>query len=290
MLLKFKEAFEQLIEKVPGRKELNFQDVEEIVQKISQAFHGMNSVFQGSLMNLKETCINRPGHQVLLRLKMPFKITPNGTFIYQTGETLYSLNANIRHPAVQNGFFIPQLIQSLFNIDLKRAIASIGEFNSETGKTYTLSVTDEQSMSISRFKIKANPSGINSQALHFLFTLGFTFLDDSKIYMVDPECPFLFGATDDDIVRGATKHTAKVIKLLGHLNVDEVEVHGATYMAFNTLFSNSCVIGLTFEALKILISVFHNADRLTFVYNKLMNFKQLDSVDPEELMALFLPG
>ncbi|EDW37577.1 GL16276 [Drosophila persimilis] len=68
---------------------------------------------------------------------MPFKITPNN--VVQDGEIVSrDLKTDVRHPGVRSGYVIPGLIAFHFDVDLKRALASIGQLICTSGKKYTL--------------------------------------------------------------------------------------------------------------------------------------------------------
>ncbi|XP_041448559.1 uncharacterized protein LOC111076745 [Drosophila obscura] len=185
MSLKFNEAFDKLMEKIPQfdspTPTIISKDTEEIVQKIVQAFHDINSIFQGTLIDFIKTSINHPYHYPVLFLKMPFNI--NRIKVLQDKDaSVYDLKADVQHPVVRSGYVIPYLIISLFNDDLKRALARIGQMNCASSKTYTLSVfmAENSAKGMPVFEIKT--TGIECEVTLCKFSLKFQFLNDSITY------------------------------------------------------------------------------------------------------------
>ncbi|EDW29429.1 GL22785 [Drosophila persimilis] len=287
MSIKFTEAFDKLLDKIPNLEESWLKEEEEITQKIYQAFHDTNSIFKGTLSHLKETNIQKKKYQTWIQVTMPFPIYPNKLW-ENTASALYKLRArrNLRHPAVKNAYLVPERLRSLFDTDLKRAVGGIGEVTCQSGKVFTLSAESEKG-DIDLYSIDVTGPGNGQLSYHFLLALKFS--NDPKMYI-----PF-FG---EHLIKGAQfmvlkeqihldefiGKTMSVKKFLNHLGVEQNEETNQPFLREN--IENQTVSDAVLKTLKCVIMLSENPERLSLIYNKLEHFKQVDSVELSELMAL----
>ncbi|XP_022213498.2 uncharacterized protein LOC111068364 [Drosophila obscura] len=278
MLLKFNEAFEKYIATLPMPDVLDCKDNEEIAQKIYQAFHEINSIFKGTVSNLEGNYMGQFGGNPGIILKMPFKITPKR--VNKTKDfTAYKLMSVVQHPAVQNGYVIPKRITSLFEMDLQRALDSIGRLKLQSGDTYTRfrvhSRTDGHG--ILRFEIIAFGSNSRSQCEqpHYSFPVRVTFLNYPNTYMGLGSQFVIF---DEAALEGPSpnRNIDNLIRFMAHLNVDNFEIE-------TSIDSDLEPIGdRAIEALRrVMISP--NYEVRFYVWLKLTEFKKLGSVDYDKM-------
>ncbi|XP_033240554.1 uncharacterized protein [Drosophila pseudoobscura] len=255
-------------------------DMEEINQKIYKAFHDINSIFQGQFRILGAD-IHHSDQKQLLVLAMPFKITPNN--VVQDEEIVSrDLKTDVRHPGVRSGYVIPGLIAFHFDVDLKRALASIGQVICASGKKYTLigGMSGKNTDGGQMFEI--TNSGVKDPHPLYKFRLIYSFPNDPTHYF-DNGCKFW--QLNQNAQEKVQTETRKAGKLLFHLSGSIRKVYDAL-LAVMSKKSHCDAIELTLEGLKHIITFSDNCGHLSFVYNKLMDLKQSDSVDFAELLAL----
>ncbi|KAI8040241.1 uncharacterized protein LOC128258180 [Drosophila gunungcola] len=291
MALKFNEALEMLIENLsnnPTPEHKSYvQDASDISEKICQEFTNIDSIFKGTISNLDKTYmffnISFPKMvEPLLWLKMPFKVEPQRLHIPQY--KVFHLKTSVAHPAVVNNFVKGDKLAKLFFTDLSKVIGRVSQIECKSGKSYSI----EHGMDMGKnFIINAYEAGQVVEAISYTFSLQFSFFDHSILYATNNN--LFFQETESDRPKKlATIHMivhTLLIQLKVYLSLS-IKVGAYLFDSINWKLVTNAGDTLL-EVLMKVISIMPNPEPMKSVYLKLLQLKQLDSVEMPELKALF---
>jgi len=246
----------------------------------------------------------------LLFLKMPFKVEPQEVHIPGRDDSnVFNLKTSVHHPAVRNGHVIGEVLVNLFRLDLYRVIERISKVTCKSGKSYKLCynmVTDNEDT----FAIDVYDAKHDEIRIWYDFLPVFSFSDDSVRYAKINNF-FLREKVSERAKKMVTKWQIlhflwlqlKICKYLpSSINIGQIL--GPTSLSpggnagdillevsvfpeckhfnflYNTYINRFQVLGMT-------ITIANNPGPLICVYEKLLQFKQSDSVEMPELNELF---
>ncbi|XP_070852251.1 uncharacterized protein Cpr78Cb isoform X1 [Drosophila suzukii] len=296
MPLKFNEAIELLFEDLSKNptpeQQLYVDDADEISEKINQEFANINSIFKGTITNLNKiyflTDIPIPKMNWLLFLKMPFKVEPQEVHIPGRDDSnVFNLKTSVHHPAVRNGHVIGEVLVNLFRLDLYRVIERISKVTCKSGKSYKLCynmATDKEDIDT----IEVYDAKHDEIRIWYGFVPVFSFSDDSVRYVVYNN----FFLREKDSERAKKELTKckivhflwlqlKICKYLpSSINIGQI-------LGPTSLSPGGNAGDILLEVLGMTITIANNPGPLICVYEKLLQFKQSDSVEMPELKELF---
>ncbi|XP_017138677.1 uncharacterized protein LOC108153298 [Drosophila miranda] len=172
---------------------------------------------------------------------------------------------------------MPLKLQQAFDLLFEK----VSEDNWETPK---IIFNDMEEINQKIYKaLEIRNSAVKDEHPLYKFRLTYIFPNDPTTYLDNGK---LFWTLDQTTQEKVKNEARKAYKLLFHLSGNLSKVDDALFAAIDKQIPSDA-IELTLEGLKHIITVSDNPGHLSFVYNKLMDLKQSDSVDVAELMALF---